>query len=71
VEEQLARAHSGCRDRGRRGGGGAVGGVNVGAPFCRVGGGAGWSGVGEEWAVAVVRHNGDEGGSFGRGSAGE
>jgi hypothetical protein len=34
-------------------------------------GGAGRSDIGEERAAAVVRHNGDEGGRFGRGSARE
>jgi hypothetical protein len=46
-----------------------VGQVDVGAPFYRVRGGAGRSGAGEERAVVVVRHNGDEGGCFRRGSA--
>jgi hypothetical protein len=69
VKVRSARALSGRGERGRRGGGGAVGGVDARAPFYRVGGGAGRPGVGEEW-VAVVRHNGDEGGCFGRGSVG-
>jgi hypothetical protein len=46
-----------------------VSGADAVAPFYRVGGGAGRPGVGEEW-VAVVCHNGDEGGCFGRGSVG-
>jgi hypothetical protein len=46
-----------------------VSGADAVAPFYRVGGGAGRPGVGEEW-VAVVRHNGDEGGCFRRGSVG-
>jgi hypothetical protein len=40
-----------------------------GCPFIGSEGGAGWLGVGEERVAAVVRHNGDEGGHFGRGSA--
>jgi hypothetical protein len=36
-----------------RSGGEAVGGGDIGAPFYRVGGGAGWPGDGGEW-VAVV-----------------
>jgi hypothetical protein len=71
VEERSARAHSGRGERGRRGGGGAVGGANAGAPFYRVGGGAGQPSIGEERAAAAVRHNGDEGDRFGRGSAKE
>jgi hypothetical protein len=58
VEERSARARSGRGGRGRRGRGGVVG-------------GAGWLGVREERAVAVVCHNGDEGGDFGRGSTEE
>jgi hypothetical protein len=60
VEERSARAHSGHRERGRRGGGGA----DAEAPFYRVGGGAGRLGIGDERAAAVVHHNGDEGGRF-------
>jgi hypothetical protein len=67
VEERSVRAHSGRGERGRRGGRGA----NAGAPFYRVGGGAGRPSIGEERAAAVVRRNGDEGGRFGRGSAKE
>jgi hypothetical protein len=48
-----------------------VSGADAVAPFYRVGGGAGRPGVGEERAAAVVRYNGDDGGRFGRGSAGE
>jgi hypothetical protein len=66
-----ASGRSDARELRPRGGGGAVGGVDAGAPFYRVGGGAGRSGIGEEWAVKVVRHNGDEGSRFGRGSGGE
>jgi hypothetical protein len=69
VEEHSVWAHSGRGERGRRGGGGAVRGADAGVPSYRVGGGAGWLGVGEERVAAVVRHNGDEGGHFGRGSA--
>jgi hypothetical protein len=47
-----------------------VGGADAGVPFYRVGGGVGQPGIGEEWAAAVVDPNGDEGGRFGRGSAG-
>jgi hypothetical protein len=71
VEERSAQARSGHGERGRRGGGGAVGGVDAGACFYRVRGGAGRSDIGEERAAAVVRHNGDEGDRFGRGSARE
>jgi hypothetical protein len=67
VEERSAWARSRRRERGRRGGGG----VDAGAPFYRVRGGAGRPGGGEERAVAVVRHNGDEGDCFERGSCGE
>jgi hypothetical protein len=67
LEERLVRAHSGHRERGRRGGGGAVGGADAGVPFYRFGGGAVWVGVREEWVVPVVCHNGDEGGRFRRG----
>jgi hypothetical protein len=66
MEERSVRACSGHGERGRRGGGGA----DARAPFFRVRGGAGRPGVGEERAAAVVRHNGDEGGHFRRGSAG-
>jgi hypothetical protein len=52
----------------RRSGGEAVGGGDVGVPFYRVGGGAGWPGDGGE--LAVVRHDGGGGGRFGRGSGG-
>jgi hypothetical protein len=48
VEERSARARSGHGERGRRGGGGAVGGADAGVPFCRVGGGAEWPGIREE-----------------------
>jgi hypothetical protein len=68
VEESSVRAHSGRGERGRRGVGGAVGGADAGVPFYRVRGGAGRSSIGEEWAMKVVHHNGDEGGRFGRGS---
>jgi hypothetical protein len=51
-------------------GGEAVGGGDVGALFYRVGGGAGQLGDGGERAAAVVRHDGDGGGHFGRGSTG-
>jgi hypothetical protein len=47
-----------------------VGGALVGAPFYRVGGGAGRSGIRGEQAAVVVHHNGDEGGHVGRGSVG-
>jgi hypothetical protein len=66
VEERSARAHSGGGERGRRGGGGA----DAEAPFYRVRGGAGRPSVGEEWAVAVVCDNGDEGSRLGWGSSG-
>jgi hypothetical protein len=33
VEERSSRARSGCRERGRRGEGGAVGAVDAGRPF--------------------------------------
>jgi hypothetical protein len=66
VEERSARAHSGGGERGRRGGQKA----DAEAPFYRVRGGAGRPSVGEEWAVAVVCDNGDEGGRLGWGSAG-
>jgi hypothetical protein len=59
-----APAHSGRGERGRRDGGGAVGGEDAGEPFHRVRGGAGWPRGGEERAPAVVRHNGVEGGHF-------
>jgi hypothetical protein len=71
VEERSVRAHSGHRERGRRGGGGVVGGADAGVPFYRVRGGVGQPGVREERVAAVVHHNGDDGGSFGRGSAEE
>jgi hypothetical protein len=48
-----------------------VGGADAEGPFYRVGGGAGRPGVREERAVAVVRHNGDEGGHFKKGLARE
>jgi hypothetical protein len=41
VEERSVRACSGHGERGRRGRGGAVGGADAGAPFYRLGGGAG------------------------------
>jgi hypothetical protein len=71
VEERLTCSCSRRGQRGRRGGGGAVGGADAGVPFYRVRGGARRLGIGEERAVNVVRHNGDEGGHFGRGSTGE
>jgi hypothetical protein len=71
VEERSAWARSGHRERGRRGGGGVVGGADAGVPIYRDRGGAWRLSVGEERAMAVVRHNGDEGGRFGRGSGGE
>jgi hypothetical protein len=70
LEERSVRALSGHGERGRRGGGGAVGGADARVPFFRVRGGAGRPGVGEERAAVVVHHNGDEGGRFRRGSAG-
>jgi hypothetical protein len=54
VEERLVQAFSGRGDRGRRGRGGVVTRGGAGAPFYRVGGGAGRTGVGEERAAAVV-----------------
>jgi hypothetical protein len=54
VEERLARACSGHRERGRRGGGGVVRRGGAGVPFYRVEWGAGRRGVGEEQAAAVV-----------------
>jgi hypothetical protein len=54
----LALAHLGRGERGRRDGGGAVGGEDAREPFYRVRGGAGRLGVREERAPAVVRHNG-------------
>jgi hypothetical protein len=54
AEENSARACSGLGERGRRGGGGVVRRGGFGAPFYRVGGGAGRSGVGGERAAAVV-----------------
>jgi hypothetical protein len=48
-----------------------VGGADAGVPVYRDRGGAGRLSVGEEHVMAVVRHNGDEGGRFGRGSGGE
>jgi hypothetical protein len=71
VDDCSTRARSGHGERGRRGGGGAVGGADVEAPFYRVKDGAGRPSFGEERATAVVRHNGDEGVHFRRGSAGE
>jgi hypothetical protein len=71
VDERSARARSGHGERGRMGGGGAVGGANARAPFYRVRGGAGRPSIVEERAAAVVRHNGDEGGRFRRGSTRE
>jgi hypothetical protein len=71
VEERSARARSGHRERGRRDRGGEMGGADARATFYRVGGGAGRPGVGEERAATVVRHNGDEGGRFGRESGRE
>jgi hypothetical protein len=53
-----ALAHLGRGERGRRDGGGAVGGEDAREPFYRVRGGAGRLGVREERAPAVVRHNG-------------
>jgi hypothetical protein len=47
------RGRSGLRIGERRSGGEAVGGGDIGAPFYRVGGGAGRPGDGGEW-VAVV-----------------
>jgi hypothetical protein len=64
VEERSARAHS-------RHGGRDKGGADVMVPFYRVRGGEGRPGVGDERGAAVVHHNGDEGGRFGRGSSGE
>jgi hypothetical protein len=60
VEERSTWACSGHRERRRRGRGGA----DAGAPFYRVGGGAGRLGIGDERAAAVVHHKGDEGGRF-------
>jgi hypothetical protein len=71
AEEHSVWAHSGPGERGRRGGGGVVGGADAGAHFYRVRGGARQSGVEEERAAAVMCHNGDEDDCFGRGSAGE
>jgi hypothetical protein len=67
VEERSMWARSGHRERRRRGRGGS----DAGAPFYRVGGGAGRPGVREEREAVVVCHNGDEGGCFRRGSTGE
>jgi hypothetical protein len=67
VEERSARARSRRGERGRRGGGG----VDARAPFYRVRGGAGRPDSREERAATAVRHNGDEGGCFRRGSGGE
>jgi hypothetical protein len=47
-----------------------VGGGDAGAPFYRVGGGAGPPGIGGERSVVVLHHNGGGGGRFGRGSVG-
>jgi hypothetical protein len=71
VKARSARARLRCGERGRRGRGGAVGGANAGVLFYRVERGVGRSGIGEEWAAAVVHHNGDEGSRLGRGSGGE
>jgi hypothetical protein len=71
VEEHSTRACSGRGERGRRGGGGAVGGADAGAPFYRVGRVAGQPSVEEELAAAVVLHNGDECVHFRRGSSEE
>jgi hypothetical protein len=72
----LVRGRSGLRIGPRRSGGEAVGGGDAGAPFYRVGGGAGRPGDRGVWAVAVVHHDGVGGGHFGgggigRGSGGE
>jgi hypothetical protein len=47
-----------------------VGGGDAGAPFYRVGGGAGRPSDGREHAIAVVHHDVGGGGHFRRGSAG-
>jgi hypothetical protein len=62
--KHLAPAHSGRGERGRRDGGGAVGGEDAGEPFYWVRGGVGRPSVGEERAPTVVRHNGIEGNRF-------
>jgi hypothetical protein len=54
----------GMRREGRRGGGGA----DARAPFYIVRGGVGRPGIGVERVAVVVRHIGDEGGRFRRGS---
>jgi hypothetical protein len=54
----------------RRSGGGVVEGGDAGAPFYRVGGGAGRPGDRGEHAAVVVHHDGGGGDRFGRGSAG-
>jgi hypothetical protein len=71
VSARSTRPHLWRGERGRRGRGGVVGGADVGVLFYRVEGGVGRPGIGEEWAAAVVHHNGDEGSCFGRGSGEE
>jgi hypothetical protein len=66
--ESSGAGHSGLKNGARRGGRGAVGEGDAGAPFYSVRGGAGRSSVGGEQAAAVVHHNGGGGGHFGRGS---
>jgi hypothetical protein len=68
--ESFGVGRSGLGNGATRSGGGAVGRGNVRASFYRVRGGAGRSGIGGERAAAMVRHNVDGGGRFGRGSAG-
>jgi hypothetical protein len=64
--ESSGAGRSGLKNGARRSGGGAVRGGDVGAPFYRIGGGAGRSGIGGEQAVAVVHHNGGGCGRFRR-----
>jgi hypothetical protein len=65
VEQHSVRAHSGCGERGRRGGGGVVRNGGVGGALYRVGEGAGrLNREGNQAAVAAAfsrLHPGEEG----------
>jgi hypothetical protein len=69
VEERLAQACLGCGERGRRGGRGVVRRGGAGAPFYRVGGGAGRTNREGNGGPAVGRHYWPSG-LVGRGNGG-
>jgi hypothetical protein len=64
------RGRSGLGIGARRNTGEVVRGGDAGAPFYRVGGGAGRPGDGGERVVVMVHYNGGGSGRFGRGSTG-